>query len=570
MPRAGGPPTLTHGTAEREAPLPEHRRRPFPDRPMPRPDRPRGLSLARWQPLLVLLLLFVPAAEVEGTAPAADTVPAGAPDASTPGADPFAGVRDTIEALRSRRRIASVAVAAAKDGRVVWEEAFGWANRAERIEATPHTPYSLASISKPITATALLILAQRGAVDLERPVDEYLPRAELTGHGGDPEEATLRRVLSHTGGLPLHYHFFYENEDHVPPPREETIRRYGFLSGPPGGAFHYSNLGYGILDHVVARVSGEAYRDFVRTEVLLPLGMTRSAVGLPPELALHAAIRYDGSQRPIPHYRFDHPGASAVWASAHDLIRFGLFHLGHDPPGAANPALSLEARRAMQRRETPEGGAGYGLGWFVDAEYGLRRVWHSGSMPGVSTMLALYPELDLAVVVLMNNLARDLRVPLTQEIAAAASPEFARARARARERAAARSAQEGHGAEGETAAPALPDGLQGRWSGLLRTWQEDLPMTLTVEADGDVHVRVDDQLPAVLEGARFRDGRLQGRYGGTIPTEDALRRPLHTVFLDLRLDGKRLLGEASAQTRGDPTHYSLASFVELVRDDPPR
>ena len=216
----------------------------------------------------------------------------------------------------------------------------------------------------------------------------------------------------------------------------------------------------------------------------------------------------------------------------------------------------------MQRRETPAGGTGYGLGWFVAEEYGFAKTWHTGSMPGVSTMLALYPELDVAVVVLMANLARDLRISISQEIVAALDDRYADALAAAR--------SDEYAAEETTGGDASarfspPDGLVGTWRGMLRTWQGELGMVVEVGADGDVHVAIDGQLPAVLDGAAFTGERLQGRYIGRIPTADVMRHPMHTVFLDLRLEGDRLYGQASAQTDADPTFYSLASYVDLIR-----
>lgn len=479
--------------------------------------------------------------------------------------DAFDGVRAMIQRVMAERNLASVSVAAARDGRVVWEESFGWADREARIEATPHTPYSLASISKPVTATGLMILAERGAVDLDASVDDHLGRVGLAGLGGDAEEATVRRVAAHTAGLPLHYQFFYEDGGYTPPPREETIRRYGFVAHPPGTGFLYSNLGYGILDHVVARASGERFADFLRDEVFLPLGLTRTSVGLPPALRPYAATRYGPDGRPIPFYDFDHDGASAVWSSAHDLLRFGLFHLGH-VPDAGRPILSDGSVAAMQRQETPPGETGYGIGWFMADEYGHRKVWHTGSMPGVSTMLALYPGIDVAVVVLLNGLARDLRVSISQEIVAALDEEYARARAEAREAAPGGAAPDPSGASADRAHGfEPPPELVGAWAGTLRTWQEELPMEVTVDEDGDVHVDVGGQLDMLLNDVDFVDGRLQGRHAGRIPTPDVMRHPLHTVFLDLRHDGDRLYGQASAQTSADPTFYSLASYVELER-----
>ncbi|MDQ2743513.1 MAG: beta-lactamase family protein, partial [Chloroflexota bacterium] len=149
-----------------------------------------------------------------------------------------------------QQSLPSLAIAVAQHGEILWEEGFGWADREAMIPATPHSMYSLASISKPITATALMVLKERGLVDLRRPINEYLGDVCIQGHAGDPADATVLRVASHTSGLPLHHHFFYKDEPYPRPPMGETIRRYGNLVSAPGERYQDSNLGYGILDHL--------------------------------------------------------------------------------------------------------------------------------------------------------------------------------------------------------------------------------------------------------------------------------------------------------------------------------
>src|SRR5437016_11720394 len=221
----------------------------------------------------------------------------------------------------------SVAVAVAKDGRIVWEDAIGWANRGKRIPATANTIYPLASISKPFTATGLMVLVERGQVDLDLPINAYLGTAKITGLAGDTREATVRRVLSHTAGLPLHSQFFYSDRTYAPPPMEETIRRYGNVVFPPGEVVEYSNIEYGTIGYVMERVSGQSYADFIGHEVFQPLGMTHTSIDPPPDLARFIAERYDYNDRALPFFTFDHVGASSVYSSAHDLILFAMFHL---------------------------------------------------------------------------------------------------------------------------------------------------------------------------------------------------------------------------------------------------
>ena len=98
-----------------------------------------------------------------------------------------------LDALRQQAGIPGMSAAIIRDGQILWEEAFGWADRENRIAATPHTLYSLASISKPITATGLMILKERGLIDVDRPIYDYLGDAMLNVRVGDPAAATVRR-----------------------------------------------------------------------------------------------------------------------------------------------------------------------------------------------------------------------------------------------------------------------------------------------------------------------------------------------------------------------------------------
>ena len=316
----------------------------------------------------------------------------------------FEGIRLLIRQLMEEQALPSVAIAVAQNGDIIWEEAFDWADRERMIAATPHTMYSLASISKPITATGLMKLVEQGKVDLDRPANEYLGAGKITGLAGDAARATVRRILSHTAGLPLHYQFFYENAGYDRPSMDETITRYGILVNPPEEVFEYSNLGYGIVDHIIARVSGQSYADFMRTEVFAPLGMMRTSIHIGPGLEPFAAARYDSKLQPIPFYDFDHPGSSAVFSSAHDLVRFGMLHLKTRLPDQRR-ILADSTINGMQRIATPgDTAAGYGLGWDItENDYGYRRISHGGGMPGVSTILNLYPSENLTIVVMTNK-----------------------------------------------------------------------------------------------------------------------------------------------------------------------
>jgi len=338
-----------------------------------------------------------------------------------PVAAQFGEVRANIERRLVEQDVPSLVVAVARDGEIIWEEGFGWADREKRIPATEHTMYSLASISKPITATGLMVLVEGGLVDLDRPMDDYLGEAKLNGRAFAASGATVRLVANHTAGLPLHYQFFYRDEPYRRPAMDETIRRYANLVTPPGERGQYSNLGYGIIDYVLERVSGKSYPDFMREDVFVPLGLTRMSVHIGAGLEDFTATRYTPDGIPYPFYDFDHPGGSAVFASSHDLVRFGMFHLKNHL--ADQRQIITDA--SIDQMHTPtaiEGDGGYGIGWASRTnDQGLRVVAHSGGMGGVSTSLVLLPDQNAAVVVLCNTQSA-LPSEISREIIAVLAP----------------------------------------------------------------------------------------------------------------------------------------------------
>jgi CubicO group peptidase (beta-lactamase class C family) len=469
----------------------------------------------------------------------------------------FAAARAFIERAMQEHNLPSVSVAVARDGRIVWAQGFGYSDLERRIPATPRTMYSLASISKPMTATALMRLVERGRIDLDRPANDYLGAGRIHSRVHDPRAATVRRVLSHSAGLPLHYEFFYEGEDHPRRSTDEGIARYGILVAPAGDVYQYSNLGYGIIERIVEQAHGREYADVLATEVFAPLGMVRSVVSTGAGLDDSVAVRYGPDNMPVPHYDFDHRGGSAVYASAHDLARFGMFHLGslRDP---AVRILADSSRLAMQQPVSAGATSdGYGLGWIVLADDGgYRRIAHTGGMPGVSTVLNLYPGPNVVIVVLTNR-SNGAVGRIAQELAGVVLPGYANAW---RERRAVAASQPPATPAAVATAPLL-----GEWSGMIYTPEDSIPLNLVVQPDGDVHVRLGNELRTLLNDVAAPDGtRLVGRFAGTIPEEEA-RRHAHSVLLDVRLRDDQLTGQATAQTTGWPYYFALTSYVELKR-----
>jgi len=517
---------------------------------------------------LMLAVILVTACE-------ASPPPTPVPTATAAGADQFGAIRAHIERLVAEGQVPSMAVAVARDGEIVWEEGFGLADREKNIPATEHTMYALASISKPLTATGLMILVERGLIDLDASINDYLGEVKLQARVGDAAEATVRRVTSHTAGLPLHSQHFYDDEPHRPPPMDETIHRYGNLVTAPGERYQYSNLGYGLLSDVISRASGKSadrlypYADFMREEVFAPLGMDHTSVHVGPGLEEGRAVKYTPDGLVVPPYDSDSPGASAIYSSAHDLVRFAMLHLKNDLPdqraiitAAAIDAMQNPSPETGPTREWEREGSGYGIGWFIGVtEDGLRVIQHSGGTVGVSTVLALVPEENLAVSVLSNTQSPwpdTILIEIVCTLLSGQPEEFL---------------PPVNGTADEPPFVPLPE-LVGSWEGLVHTYEGEVPLVLEIGESGGIYATLGEQPRTLLQSVNYQDNLaqflnagggpfLRGWMRGELETADVNRGRPYKLWLELKLRDNVLNGSLIAFSQREIYTGPLAHWVEL-------
>jgi len=177
-------------------------------------------------------------------------------------------------------RLPSLTGAVFRGRELVWSEAVGLADVEQQTGATTNSQYAVASITKTFTAAAVLQLRDAGKLELDDPLSRHLPEA---AHG----TPTLRRMLSHASGLQreppgnVWETLQFPDEEQLLAALEEAEQVL-----PPAAAWHYSNLAYALLGHVVSRVSGTPFHDYVRGQLLEPVGLERTTWGPGPGAAL--------------------------------------------------------------------------------------------------------------------------------------------------------------------------------------------------------------------------------------------------------------------------------------------
>jgi CubicO group peptidase (beta-lactamase class C family) len=479
--------------------------------------------------------------------------------ASTVHADPrFSEVRQLIIDQVNDGIVPSIAVAVAESGRVVWEEAFGWADLESRVPATPQTMYRLGSISKTFTATGIMILAEEGRVDLDGPAIDYLPedvRPQVLH--GEPGDITVRMLLNHRAGMPAYAESFYEDEPDSRRPLAETVRRYGIVVFPLDWTFVYCNLGYQIAGSIISEVSGTEYEDFIEERIFAPLGMTESIVYRGEEPIRPYAVNYTQDMQRIPLYLDSHPGADGNCASAHDLIRFAMFFLQDELEGQ-EAILTRESIESMWEKEPPSNDR-YGIGWSLDGdERGFQSVYHGGEGPGVDSMMRLFPTEDMAGVILCNCELEKL-YEIQKAIFAAMIPELGEPEPESEPE------PEAEDPESSTELPAEPTEIYGWWVGSITTYDRELKFEVVIDSEG-VRATVEGSPQDVVDLYVLSPTFAMGMFDAKIPTPDNERHPYRNR-LEVVREGDRLFGAVisvgSWEARAG--HYELPSRVELRR-----
>lgn len=332
-------------------------------------------------------------------------------------------IRQHARDLIVDENLPGVSIAVAVDGELAWAEALGWSDLDERVPLTPRTRFRIGGVSQTLTAAAVGLLLERGLLDLDAPVRDYLP-ALPDGHG----RVTARQSMGHVAGFG---HYGGGERGQVNPDDGLAFARrtcavaadaIDIVAGDrlrfePGTAFRYSSYGWVLVSVLVEAIAGEPFADFMAREVFAPLGMPDTlldAPGGPPGRHGHAAPGRAGLYFPAFAMRtryglhgapnIDHTclmGADGFVSTPGDLVRFGAALSRGDVLEPGTVELLQTAVQLASGEPTD-----YGLGWFVrrvplDAAE-ARVIGHGGSAVGGSTSFMAFPDHDVVIAVSSN------------------------------------------------------------------------------------------------------------------------------------------------------------------------
>jgi CubicO group peptidase (beta-lactamase class C family) len=302
-----------------------------------------------------------------------------------------------------RHRLPGLALALVEGDQVIFMKGYGKADQSGRL-VTPQTPFLLASISKPLTATAIMQLVETGRVELDAPVQRYIPEFRVA----DPvasSQITVRHLLLHTSGLPVTACDTRINaqslEEYVA--ELQTVR----LEGPVGSRHNYCSGNYNVLGRVIEKVSGLSFGDYMEQNVFAALDMRNSFVSEGDAQAAGMAQGYQfifGVSVPT-HYSYNASQLPSGYmiSSAEDMSHFLISQL-NDGQYDDRRLLVAETVAAMQApgiSRAREGG--YGFGWVSSPVGDVPAVWHDGVNNSYHSLLLMQPQTKRGVAILMNS-----------------------------------------------------------------------------------------------------------------------------------------------------------------------
>lgn len=323
-----------------------------------------------------------------------------------------------VEDEMDKQNIPAVAVIAFKNETILHEQYFGKANIENNVALGEQHLFLLASISKTITATALMQLYEQGKFQLDDPINNYLPfEVKAPEHSSTP--ITFRMLLTHTSSIaddnPILDKEYYYGKD-SPKALKDFFQDYLSTSGQyynaeqnfsgekPGDKHAYSNIGSALIGVLVEQLSGKDFNSYCKQNIFTPLGMNNTAWKLA-ELDTALVVRpYEfegGEQNPVPHYTFtDYPNGG-LRTTAKDLAKFlGAYAQGGQYGGKT--LLKSATITEMLKAQIADLDDKVGLHWFIMDE--KNDLWgHDGGERGVSTTMAFNKETGVGVILLTNS-----------------------------------------------------------------------------------------------------------------------------------------------------------------------
>jgi CubicO group peptidase (beta-lactamase class C family) len=297
--------------------------------------------------------------------------------------------------------IIGVSAAIIVDGSVMWENGFGYADKENKVPMTVNTVVNIASATKTFTALAIMQLQGKGLLDINQPLNKYLPRFHPKTRGEDLEKLTIKSVITHSSGIQTDV---LKNSDLGTGKYTDVL---GFINEtyllyPPGMVESYSNSGYNILGHLIKEVSRQDYPEYIKKNIFTPLGMSHS--GFIMDSLKHRTRVYSGGVS-MHEYGFRDIASGGIYTDINDVIKYarGLMDAYNGIPSSLIKTATIREMFTLQADNVMIESNKKGLGWFMYRNDSVFAVTHAGDAVTGHAEICLIPEKNTAAVILINS-----------------------------------------------------------------------------------------------------------------------------------------------------------------------
>lgn len=303
-----------------------------------------------------------------------------------------------LQTFQQNNHIPGFQVAVSLNGQTVLSEAVGYADVEKRLPVTSQTQFRLGSVSKALTSAALLKLMDDGRLNLDAPVQKYVPSFPTK-----PYHITTKQLAGHTAGIrhyrPNDVHDFVRTQHYKTATEALPIFQHDSLLFEPGTQYRYSSYGWNLIGAVIEGASGQSFLNYMNRNVWVPLGMTSTYGDRADSLMPNRSQFYSESGQVAPYEDLSYKYAGGgLLSTADDLVRFGNSFLANTSSDSSLVKLLFTSQTTRDGKPTY-----YGLGWNIGRDKNGRRIyWHDGDLSGSSAYLLIYPDDKLIVAFLAN------------------------------------------------------------------------------------------------------------------------------------------------------------------------
>ncbi len=317
-------------------------------------------------------------------------------------------IEEYVNKMRFYYDIPGISAGISYKGDLIYKKGFGYKNIETGKEVSGDTIFHIASVAKLFVGTAIMQLNEKGLIDIDHPIVEYLSYFSVDDSGC--ESITIRQMLSHTSGIPDVEDYEWDK----PQTDEDALERYvKSLKGirllwEPGYKFSYSNIAYDILGHLIAKISGMSFENYIKENIFKPLGMTNSSfLTYKRDMDQIAAPHIKDSDKhvilsPVFPYNRIHSPSSTLTTDVEDIHKWASANLNKGILDGSrildqgtyqqmwHPVISINEREEI------------GLSWFMRTYKSKRLLGHEGSDTGFRSSFAIIPEENISVSVYAN------------------------------------------------------------------------------------------------------------------------------------------------------------------------